>query len=324
MYSICVLLPYFLRDKGHWPEYIDWHFASAKANSSVDFYIFTDDHSILKWAEADNINIINMTFEDCVDLIHKKLGDVKIDKPYKLCDYRPAYGVIFEDYIKNYDFWGWCDCDLIFGNIREFFPDKTLEKYDKLMVLGQLQLSKNTKEVNAYYKLDRPEGSRNADFSWEMVSGTFEHQGYDEGTGVPMLVRENAKPILWDLKAFSNIYQPVKNGRHMYDKIIDKNDVANRPFQYWVWRDGGLYHIDALTKKKTAKLYIHFTERKLKFEPYNNQKMIYVSENSELKSTISFKDTVAGFDFLKVISKKIVTWIKWKLTHHGKKRVDEM
>ena len=46
---------------------------------------------------------------------------IYLDHPYKLCDYKPAYGYIFPEYTKGYDYWGHCDMtDCIFGNLRKF------------------------------------------------------------------------------------------------------------------------------------------------------------------------------------------------------------
>ena len=43
-----------------------------------------------------------------------------VNSPYKLCDYKPVYGLIFDEDLQDYDFWGHCDVDLIFGDIRKF------------------------------------------------------------------------------------------------------------------------------------------------------------------------------------------------------------
>lgn len=43
---------------------------------------------------------------------------------------------MFQEYIKDYDFWGHCDADLIFGDIRKFVTDDILNKYDRLGVDG--------------------------------------------------------------------------------------------------------------------------------------------------------------------------------------------
>ena len=70
-----------------------------------------------KYDYPDNVKVINMSFTE----LRKKVQscfDFKIylGKPYKLCDYKCAYGLIFEEYIKNYDFWGHCDLDCIYGD----------------------------------------------------------------------------------------------------------------------------------------------------------------------------------------------------------------
>lgn len=319
MKSIRMILPYFLNGKGAWPDYVDWHFASCKANPTVDFLIFTDDHSIDKWEELPNITIVHMTFQECIDLLHAKLGDVKIDSPYKLCDYRPAYGVIFEDYLQGYDFWGFYDCDLIYGNIRNYFTEELLEKYDKLLMLGHTQIYRNTEEANHFYCMKRPEDSKYKDYTWEQVSSTPKHFGYDEWSGAPQLIRENGKRIYWEREIFSNIYEPSK-----YKTVLDKNVSFNRPFQYWHWENGGLYHVDALTKKKRERMYIHLTQRKMKFEPYAGQTSVYVTQKSEIKEKISFADSFTGFGFVRMFTKKVIDWVGWHVTHLTGKKSWEM
>jgi len=323
MYSISVILPYFINNNGHWPDYIDWFFASCKANPTVDFFIFTDDESKLKYNVEKNIKVIKMTFAECAALVNEKLDGAVLTFPYKLCDYKPAYAVIFEDWVKDYDYYGFCDCDLMFGNIREFFPDSFLEKYDHFLLLGHFQLFK--KENRYDYKLTWPINSKYKDGkTWAIVKESEKNFGWDEWDGVPQLIRENGISIYWERKIFSNIYQPKKNGKHLYKKLIDKNDGANRPFQIWQWKNGGIYHINMITKKETPKLYIHFTERRLKFNSYEGQREIYITENSELKNRVSFKDSICIWDWFRVITKKIFIWIKWKLTHLRGKQPWEM
>jgi len=324
MHSFCVILPYFINETGHWPNYIDWYFASCKANDTIDFHIFTDDHSIDRWGEEKNIFLHHMSFAEAVELVRDKLDGARMPRPYKFCDYKQAYGVIFADWVKDYDYWASCDCDLLFGNIRHHFPDERLEKYDKMMVTGQFQISRNTDEVNHYYELKRPADSRYKELNWEVVKNSDKSFGYDEGHGVPMLVRENGKSILWDMKMYANIHQRVRGEEKLYNRLIDKNEAVNRPFQYWMWKDGYIYHVNALTKKKTSKLFIHFTNRPMKCDEYINQNEVYITENSEFKDSISFKDTIAGWDFVRVMTKKTFVWIKWKLTHLKGKQSWEM
>ena len=65
------------------------------------------------------------------------------------------YGYLFDDYLTEYDFWGHCDVDLIFGNIRKFIDDKILNQYDRILSRGHLSLYRNCKEINElFFELD--------------------------------------------------------------------------------------------------------------------------------------------------------------------------
>lgn len=74
-----------------------------------------------------NVEVIYKTLEELKDLFEKKLS-IRIEnlQPYKLCDFRPSYGLVFEEYLESYDYWGFCDIDLIWGNLSFIFPDKMI------------------------------------------------------------------------------------------------------------------------------------------------------------------------------------------------------
>ena len=311
MYSIAHILAYFLDGKGHWPEYIDWFMASAKANSTIDFFIFTDDHSLEKWEDTPNINIVYMTYAECVERIHKKVGYVNMKKTRKLCDIKPVYGKVFSEWIEGYDFWAFGDCDLILGNLRKVYTDEFLDKYDWFQVLGNLEIIRNTDEVKDYYLLERPDWSRNKDFTWASIVHNERETGFDEWIGVPMIVRENGKRIFWTRENFANIYQEHKG----YTKMIDNTVQENTLFQYWRWENGAIYHVDKLTGRKKERLYIHFSNRKIKAIPYTGQDSIYITANSEIKDTLKWKDTYCGRDFFVAYGKKIKEYIRWHLAH---------
>lgn len=317
MYRIAHILAYFLDGKGHWPEYIDWYMASCKANSTIDFYIFTDDHSLEKWEDVPNINIIYMTFAECVKRIHEKVGYVNMKKTRKLCDMKPVYGNIFSEWIEGYDFWAFGDCDLVFGNLRRVFTDEFLDQYDWFQVLGNLQVIRNTEEVKKYYLMKRPDWSLRKDFTWDSIVDLENETAFDEWDGLPMIIRENGKRIYWTRENFANIYQENKG----YKKMIDNTVQQNTLFQYWLWEDGELYHVDKLTGRKKPRLYIHFSFRKMKTIPYEGQTKVYITSNSEFKNSIQWKDSFGGIDFFKAYTKKIIVYIIWHLQHlHGKDR----
>jgi GR25 family glycosyltransferase involved in LPS biosynthesis len=105
-----------------------------------------------------NVKFIKFSLEDFNKLASKKLDmEINITYPYKICDLRPAFGIIFEKYLKNYDFWGHSDLDGIYGNIRKFISKQILNKYDiitanKHYLLGHFTLYKNTYKINRLFK----------------------------------------------------------------------------------------------------------------------------------------------------------------------------
>lgn len=75
----------------------------------------------------------------------------------KAWDYRPALGILFEDEIKGYDYWGHTDFDCVYGKIDEFMPDHELVKLDiwsnhHCYCSGPWTLYKNNKYINNLFK----------------------------------------------------------------------------------------------------------------------------------------------------------------------------
>lgn len=140
---------------GNFPWYFRFFIKSCETNPTVDFIIFSD--SKYDGYLPDNVKIIPFTLMDFNILASTKLGfEVAVKKAYKLCDFKPAYGLLFSDFLNGYDFWGMCDIDVIFGRIREFMTDELLEEYDIIntrhdYLTGSFLLFKNNAEINLLF-----------------------------------------------------------------------------------------------------------------------------------------------------------------------------
>ena len=139
MSNRCVfILPYF----GKFNNYFQLFLNSCAVNKEYDWMIITDNSDPYNY--PSNCNKLSMTFDEMKELAENRLGfKICLSSPYKLCDYKPAYGYIFEEYISNYEYWGHCDCDLIFGDLNSFLPELFEKKYDKLFAAGHLTIYKN-------------------------------------------------------------------------------------------------------------------------------------------------------------------------------------
>jgi hypothetical protein len=150
--SIVIFIPYF----GSWPEWIDLFFETARRNATIDFLVVTDCDA--KEFAAPNIRIRQTSFTDYVEQARSRLG-VPFDPPngYKICDLRPMFGALHEDEFSGYDFYGWCDTDLLLGDIRSFYTDEILTRYDVLSthadrISGHFALFRNTRRNRTMYR----------------------------------------------------------------------------------------------------------------------------------------------------------------------------
>lgn len=77
----------------------------------------------------------------------------------KPCDFRPAFGVIFEKELRGYEFWGHTDMDVVYGRLNHFITDKLLNECDIFSndaptktICGPFSLFRNTPKVNELFK----------------------------------------------------------------------------------------------------------------------------------------------------------------------------
>ncbi len=144
--KIVLIIPYF----GKKPDYFNLWLKSAEANPDYSFFIYTDLD--LPVSENSNVIVKRITFKKLKEKICMLFGSkIALKTPYKLCDYKPAYGLIFHDDIAEFDYWGFCDVDLIFGNLNHFITDDILDKYEKIFYHGHFSLFRNNEKMNKLF-----------------------------------------------------------------------------------------------------------------------------------------------------------------------------
>lgn len=170
-HKIVIIIPYF----GSWPSYFNIFLKGCEHNNWLDILFFTD--CPLPKEKHKNVTFIKTTLHEISSLATKKIGiDTSIESPYKLCDFRPCYGLIFEDYLKGYDYWGYGDVDLVYGDLKPFIINRINEGFDVLssreeILSGSLSIFKNTSFINNLYK--------NSDELIRLLSSN-KHYGLDE------------------------------------------------------------------------------------------------------------------------------------------------
>ncbi len=74
----------------------------------------------------------------------------------KVWDYRPALGLLYEEEIKDYDFWGHCDLDVVWGDMDAFLPDSKLSELDVYSshheyVCGCFSMYRNSPDIKCIF-----------------------------------------------------------------------------------------------------------------------------------------------------------------------------
>lgn len=171
MKKIVLIMPYF----GKWPEWMSFYIKSCEYNSTIDFIFFTDCE--IPESAPSNIIFNKMSFDQYKKIFQDKLHINTEDMtPYKICDYRPTFGYVHEEIIKQYDFFGYGDIDVIYGDLRKFLDDDVLShnviSAHKDRLSGHFALLRNTKKYrNAFFKIA----------NWKEVLERKGHVGLDEG-----------------------------------------------------------------------------------------------------------------------------------------------
>lgn len=240
---------------GTYPDYFELFLDSCKNNKSIDFLLFTD----CKIEEVPkNVQIIYINFEELKIKIQKKFDfQITLNTPYKLCDYKPAYGYIFEENIKGYDFWGYCDIDLLFGDLRKFLTEEILDNYEKIYQLGHLTMYKNTPENNRRFMLPGQPEYKEA-FTTNVITV------FDETFGVQRKY-EKAGISTYKKRDYADI-SPRFHRFRLSDYFVDISKKENNfHHQIFVYEQGKVYRYYLVKNmiQKDEFAYIHFQKREM-------------------------------------------------------------
>lgn len=300
-----IILAYF----GKLPNYFNIFLESCKNNSDFDFIIISDQkiNSISK-----NIKIIPLSFESIKDITKNKLGlKYEIFSPYKLCDYKPAYGKIFEEHLNGYTHWGHCDADMIFGSISGHISKNDFKNYDKLLDKGHLVFYKNNETMNNAFLLNK-----SSEIGFDLVTKYKEPCYFDE-ICLPNILKK------YNIRQYSNTN--IADILPQYQDMIipDIKNIKNQKFYY---ENGKIFreYIDKKGLKLTDEyMYIHLQKRKMSISrKLDTSKRIYINpniftNNIETETRINSKIYLLKYQIKKIIklnmNKIIIKIMIWNI-----------
>lgn len=216
--SIVIILPFF----GPLKSYAPLFFQSCARNPSVMWLLVTDQ---LVDNLPSNVAVKYLSFEMLKRQVDMVLGfSTALTTPYKLCDFKPAYGEIFEEEIDGFEFWGHCDMDMIFGDIRRFLTPRILRAFDKVLIHGHFSLYRNNPAANNYFRLKAP-GLSHTD-----VFMSTKNRAFDEFGGIRILLNHHGIPMFRDDTLIADISP--------YTYRLTVVGGENHRHQCFYWEDG--------------------------------------------------------------------------------------
>jgi hypothetical protein len=147
---ISVVVPHY----GPLPKWLPLFLKSASLNERVHFCIVTDQK--ISSALPTNVSHFSVGLAEIERRVRVSVcRDFQLSCAYKLCDIRPFYGIVFEDLFRESQFWGYCDLDLVFGDLSPLLTSGRLEEADFFCadagpVVGTFCLYRNTKRINNF------------------------------------------------------------------------------------------------------------------------------------------------------------------------------
>ena len=256
MKSVVLILPYF----GKFPDIFPLFLKTAEKNPNINFLIISDSEENINYPK--NVIILSQTFSEFKQMMENQLGQtIALEKPYKLCDYKPIYGYVLSEQIKQYDYWGYCDCDLIWGDLYSFIEPLMEKGYDKIFASGHLTLYRNTQENNELFRtLD--EGELFSKISKDNQIYWFDEDYKGKNNIHDLFLKSGKKVFTEDFSVNFNIDTNCFQRKMYSSENRTYIDIPYEKEQYY-WDAGKIYQV----KKKEETLaiteypYIHFQLR---------------------------------------------------------------
>lgn len=258
-----IIVPYI----GRLPNYFQLFLNSCEKNESFNWLVLTDDDT--KYRYPNNVEVKYTSFYELKELFQSKFEfPLSLDKPYKFCDFKPAYGYIFSDLIQGYDFWGHCDLDLIFGDLKKFITNEVLSSYDKIFRLGHFTLYRNSDENNKRFMLPLNGQSIYKTVYSNPGPHIFDEDIRKDNININTIYRQYGIPI-YHQNICADIYTKSSNFKLTYfDFETDKKVIEKNKKSIFIWDNGKVIRYcqtDGILKTEEY-AYIHLQKRNMSLD----------------------------------------------------------
>jgi len=216
---------------GDWPTFLPYFLKSTSYNLRFNWLIVSDHPEVPYTSE--NVQFKHYSLAELNVLASENLGfHVNIENPRKLCDFKPAYGAIFKEHLAEYDYWGYCDMDMVFGNLGHYLhplleEGREVISFYKGFLSGPLCLYQNTEKTRRLYE--------NV-YEYEKILKDSSHYAIDENNTMRMSdLSKYSKPgiriryLIGELLSFRGFRKSRNEIRYGYQWFLKKHVNSLHP-----------------------------------------------------------------------------------------------
>jgi hypothetical protein len=145
---VACVVPYV----GAWPHYARLFFESCRHNPGLDVIVVTPEPP--GGGLPPNVRVVRMSASEIVQRLESVVGfSLGSFRWHKLCDFRPFFGLVFADLLQPYEFWGYCDTDMMLGDISRVTNPDYLAGIDAFSAhsrqfVGHFTILRNREDIN--------------------------------------------------------------------------------------------------------------------------------------------------------------------------------
>ncbi|HEY5892234.1 MAG TPA: DUF6625 family protein [Chthoniobacterales bacterium] len=253
---------------GGWKGWINLHLETCARNPGVTWF-FLHDQPSLPANRPPNVRFVRTSLADIALRYERLTGrPIRLAVPYKACDLKPLFGPLFPELLAGYSWWGYCDNDLLCGDIGRFVTAGDLSHYDVITshvctIIGQFTIFRG---------LDLPRRLFFEIPDIETLLADPEYRGIDEllidKVACAREAGEGLRVSRRMLQVWERLYEPS------WEEWASKLESGRRGSPVEVrfltgaceWRDGRIFH----AASGTETMFFHFLEwkRRWRFPPY--------------------------------------------------------
>ncbi len=133
-------------------------FESCRRHPDIDWFLYADFD--VPGGVPGNVHVRRMETVEFNNRATEVIG-TPIEVRHHLAkvnDFKPVYGLMFEDDLKGFPYWAYSDFDVAWGDVRQFVTDELLHSHDIISarsdrLCGHFTLFRNTPEHNRTWEL---------------------------------------------------------------------------------------------------------------------------------------------------------------------------